>query len=131
MGLIHLPPRSLSSRSQKRGSDDPESYLIWTGTLDLSIQVDLTADSFAELVETPVTTSTKRTPMRRSRCESLLFPMGQWTPSGAEEIAEVSVWPSGGIPAGPIERRRPGVGGHPGHRPKPRGRKRSLSGGTG
>ena len=34
-----------------RDEDDPEGYLVWTGTLGLLYQVDFTARAFTELVE--------------------------------------------------------------------------------
>ena len=104
--LVGTPDRPDSTPSEvafftkpKRGSDDPEHYLVWTGALDLADQVNLTADSFAELVEDARRHLDEAYPDEAIPMRVFIVPDGSVDTIRVDQIAEVSVWPPGDHPA--------------------------------
>jgi hypothetical protein len=94
-GPNEIPTEVLFFTKPVQGSDDPLGPLVWTGTLALAQQVNLTSDSFAELVETARNYLDEAYPNEAIPVRVFIVPGGQVDDVRPEQIAEVSVWPPG------------------------------------
>jgi hypothetical protein len=93
-----LPPEVPFFTKPKRDSDAPDGILVWTGTLALLYQVDLTATSFAELVDSARHHLDEAFPDQAVPMRVYIVPDGPVGSFRSEQIAEVSVWPPGNRP---------------------------------
>ena len=96
-----LPPEVPFFTKPKRDSEAPDGSLVWTGTLALLVQVDLSAPSFAELVESARHHLDEAFPDQAVPMRVYIVPDGSLDSIRPEQIAEVSVWPPGDHPPGP------------------------------
>jgi len=97
-GPDKLPPEVQFFAKAKRDEENINGYLIWTGTLALLTQVDLTADSFAELVEMARQYLNESFPEEAIPMRVYIVPDASIDTIRVEQIAEVSVWPIGDHP---------------------------------
>ena len=76
----------------QRGSEDSESYIVWMGSLALGDQVDLTADSFTELVQSARRCLDETYPNDAVAMRVFILPDGPVDDIRRDQIAEIRVW---------------------------------------
>jgi hypothetical protein len=85
-----------------RDEDDPEGCLVWTGTLGLRSKVDFTALAFTELVGLARRHLKEAFPDEAVPMRIFIVPDAPVETIRPEQIAEVSIGPTGGHSA-PVE----------------------------
>jgi hypothetical protein len=92
-----IPPREVPFFTKPtRDEGDPEGCLVWTGTLGLLHKVDFTARAFTELVELARRHLEKVFLDESVSIRIFIVPDAPIETIRSEQIAEVSIWPTGG-----------------------------------